>query len=443
MMKYPIDRTDRIEAARIIGIYSLFAALWIYFSDQAVGLFVREREMMVRLSVYKGFLFIVVTALLLYKLIVRHIWKTREVEKDLRKSRNLINALVEGTTDAVFVKDRDGRYILLNKAAAEFSGKPEKEIIGRDDSEIISPGEAAAIMEGDRRVMTERRVMTCEDCLTTADGVYRTFLATKGPIFNDAGEVSGIFGISKDITVIKLSEEKLKEKHDEMERFTYMISHDLKSPLITVTTFLGYLAQDLERADGKRANEDMRHINDAAGKMGKLLEELLEISRIGRTVNAPVRATFRELVDEAVLMVAGQVTSRGVALRIGDERVLLSGDRPRLVAIWQNLVENAVKYMGDQKSPVVEIGVEGSGPGSVFFVRDNGMGIDRENRERIFGFCAKLDPSSEGIGLGLAVVKRIIELYGGKIAVESEGLGRGACFRFTLPEAFKNAEDAQ
>ena len=117
---------------------------------------------------------------------------------------------------------------------------------------------------------------------------------------------------------------------------------------------------------------------------------------------------------------------------------LLFGDRPRLVEIWQNLVENAVKYMGEQAEPRLTIGLERQGADTVFFVGDNGIGIEPQYQGKIFGIFEKLDSKSEGTGIGLAVVKRIVELYQGTIRVESSGLGQGACFRFTLPGAVKN-----
>ena len=111
--------------------------------------------------------------------------------------------------------------------------------------------------------------------------------------------------------------------------------------------------------------------------------------------------------------------------------------------IWQNLLENAVKFMGDQPSPRIEIGAEPHGRDTVFFVRDNGIGIDPRHQAKVFGLFEKLDPNHEGTGLGLALVKRIVELYKGTIWLESQGLGQGACFRFTLPEAVKNPSDGE
>jgi signal transduction histidine kinase len=204
---------------------------------------------------------------------------------------------------------------------------------------------------------------------------------------------------------------------------------------VTIKAFLGYLEDDINGIDRERIGTDMHYIRSAADKMGRLLEELLEMSRIGRVTSVPVRVAFRELVDEALDIVAGSIAGRWVDVRVGDHDIILHGDRPRLVEIWQNLVENACKFMGGQSAPRIEVGVEQRGKDAVFFVRDNGIGVEPLFKDKVFGLFEKLDPKSAGTGLGLALVKRIVELYRGDIWVESHGSGQGACFKFTLPDA--------
>ena len=427
--------SDRRATLRIVAIYATFAALWIYFSDHALGLLVHDHETMVQIAVYKGFLFILVTALLLYQLIGRYLRKIRKTEEDLQVNRGLLTSLIEGTTDAVYVKDRQGRYLQFNAAAELFTGRSAAEVLGKDDTLLFPAAESRAIMTGDRQVMDGGRVETYEEYLTTADGMNRTFLSTKGPIYDVAGEVTGLFGIARDITGRKHAELELQEKNAELERFTYTVSHDLKSPLVTIRTYLGYLEQDLGNGDAEKIRKDMQYMRTAAEKMGMMLDDLLEMSRIGRVPNPSTRVTLRELVGEALSLVAGAVAGRGVEVKTEGTDIALFGDRPRLVEIWQNLVENAVKFMGDQPSPRIEIGAEPHGRETVFYVRDNGIGIDPRYRDKVFGLFEKLDAQAEGTGLGLALVKRIVELSQGTIWLESEGLGRGSCFRFTLPAA--------
>jgi signal transduction histidine kinase len=250
-----------------------------------------------------------------------------------------------------------------------------------------------------------------------------------------AGAVLGRVWSFRDITERKRQERELAEKSAELERFTYTVSHDLKSPLVTVKTFLGYLEQDLLNPDAERIKQDVGYMRTAADKMGHLLDELLNLARVGRKSNPSVRVTFQELAREAVRLVAGRISTSHAEVQVADAAVVLEGDRPRLVEIWQNLVENACKFMADQPKPRVEIGVEKRGAETVFFVRDNGMGIEPRYHEKVFSLFDKLNPKLEGTGMGLALVKRVVELYKGRIWVESGGPGQGANFLFTLPAA--------
>jgi PAS domain S-box-containing protein len=226
---------------------------------------------------------------------------------------------------------------------------------------------------------------------------------------------------------------ELESKNSELERFTYAVSHDLKSPLFTIRGFLGYLEADALSGNHERMKADMQRIIDATDKMQRLLNELLELSRIGRLRNEPQYIPFDELAREALELVQGRLMERGISVHVDENLPTVHGDRLRLLEVIQNLVENAAKFMGDQPEPLIEIGVSGEEKGKpIFHVRDNGMGIAPEHQERIFGLFNKLDVNTEGTGIGLALVKRIVEVHGGRIWVESEP-GKGSAFRFTLP----------
>ncbi len=226
---------------------------------------------------------------------------------------------------------------------------------------------------------------------------------------------------------------ELEAKNAELERFTYTVSHDLKSPLVTINGFLGYLQQDALSGNTERLKQDTQRIQDAVNKMHALLSALLELSRIGRLMNEPENIPFADLVNEALDVVHGQLEARHVTVQTQPNLPIVHGDRQRLIEVLQNLIDNAAKYMGDQPEPHIEIGQKGEENGKpIFFVRDNGMGIAPQYHERIFGLFNKLDPRIEGTGIGLTLVKRIIEFHGGRIWVESEA-GKGSAFYFTLP----------
>jgi len=228
---------------------------------------------------------------------------------------------------------------------------------------------------------------------------------------------------------------ELENKNAELERFTYTVSHDLKSPLFTIRGFLGYLEQDALSGNLERLRGDILRITDATEKMQRLLNELLELSRVGRLKNESTQFPFEELVREATELVQGRIMERGIAIHIDPHLPAVYGDRPRLIEVLQNLLDNSAKFMGNQKEPRIEIGQQGEDAERdtpIFFVRDNGMGIAPEHFERVFGLFNKLDPKTDGTGIGLALVKRIIEVHGGRIWVRSE-MGKGASFYFTLP----------
>ena len=224
---------------------------------------------------------------------------------------------------------------------------------------------------------------------------------------------------------------ELKLKNQELNRFAVTVSHDLKTPLITIAGFLGYLEQDALAGNHERMERNIAQINRAARQMGKLVDEILDLSRIGRIMNPPANIPLDDIVQEALKLADGLLKTRQVQVSVEAQLPVVHVDRARIVQVIQNLITNAVKFMGDQKNPLIEIGMDEINDEQVFFMRDNGIGIEPQYQDRVFELFNKLDPNTEGTGIGLALVKRIIEVHSGKIWVQSE-LGRGTTFYFTL-----------
>ncbi len=205
----------------------------------------------------------------------------------------------------------------------------------------------------------------------------------------------------------------------------------------------GFARKDAATGDSERLERDLARVDAAAEKMLGLLEDLLELSRVGLLVDRPEDVAFGEIVDEALELVTGTVCERGVEVEVASDLPVVHGDRARLVEALQNLLENAVRYMGRQASPRIEIGWRRDESEQVLFVRDNGIGIDPEYHGKIFELFERLDPGgTKGTGVGLALVQRIIGAHGGRIWVESEGEGRGSTFCFTLPGETGEVGDA-
>jgi signal transduction histidine kinase len=228
---------------------------------------------------------------------------------------------------------------------------------------------------------------------------------------------------------------QLADQNRELEQFTYTVSHDLKSPLITIKNFLGMLAQDVADGNVSRANDDMLRIGNAADRMDELLRDLLDLSRVGRRMNQPEEVALAELVEEVLELLGGSLRERRVQLDVSPALPAVFCDRLRLRQVLQNLVENAVKHMGDRPDARIEIDARRVDNDVLCRVRDNGIGIDPRYREKIFGLFEKLDQQTDGTGIGLALARRIVEIHGGRIWVESEGGGaRGGLLLHFAPE---------
>jgi signal transduction histidine kinase len=234
---------------------------------------------------------------------------------------------------------------------------------------------------------------------------------------------------------LKSVSNQLEQQVAELERFTYTVSHDLKSPLVTIKGFLGILKKDLADNRPELVQKDFERIIGAAEKMGILVSELLELSRVGHVTNPPSEIELGKLVHEVLEILDGRIRDGNITIKImPDLPGLVYGDPIRLREVLQNLIDNAAKYMGNQPSPVIEIGKRVSGNETTIYVKDNGIGIEPWFHTQIFGLFEKLNSTSEGTGIGLALIKRIIEVQGGRIWVESEGFGKGSTFCFTIPK---------
>lgn len=258
--------------------------------------------------------------------------------------------------------------------------------------------------------------------------------ANKHFIINVISPKEGQFAtVFEDITEHKKNELEIRKKNEELTRFIYTVSHDLKSPLVTIKSFSNYLQEDILNNDKEAQDRDLNFIRNAADKMARLLDELLELSRIGRKEKPKVNIPMEEVVQAARDLVAGRLEEKKIKVSVTGIPVMLHGHAQRFIQLYQNLVDNSAKFMGDQQYPFIEIGAfNGENNEVVMFVRDNGKGIDPRYHHKIFGLFEKMDVETEGTGIGLALVKRIVEVHGGRIWFISEGNEKGTTFYFTL-----------
>ena len=229
--------------------------------------------------------------------------------------------------------------------------------------------------------------------------------------------------------------ETLAVTNAELERFMYAAFHDLKAPLVTIKGFLGVLKNDLQAEKQEQIERDIERITGAADKLEELLSDLLKLSRVERVSNQPEEINLYRLTEEALETLDMGIRANNLTINISPDLPIVYGDRTRLREVLVNLIDNAAKYAHDQPNTVITIGSREEGGEQIIFVKDNGLGIEPRYHTRIFNLFEKLDPTMDGTGLGLPLTKRIIELHGGRIWVESAGLEQGSTFCFTIPDS--------
>lgn len=380
--------------------------------------------------------------------VTRDVTERKRMEQELRLSEERYRLVSSVISDYTFsnVQNEIGE-IVLNWVAGAFeqiSGYTLEEFNARGGwvstvhpDDLDQDAHDMELLRHNQQVISELRTIH-------KDGTIRWVKSYAHPVWDEEkNQLVGIYGAVQDITDRKRIEHEredlihdLEAKNQELEQFTYTVSHDLKAPIITIKGFLGFLGVDARAGDKKRIEADIQRINEATDRMNELLTDLLELSRIGRKMNAPEMISSESLVNEVIEIMNGRLRERRVEVIVKGDFPKVYGDRRRLLEVVQNLVDNAAKFIGEQSHPLIEIGQEGRVENgyATFFVRDNGIGIAPEFHERIFGLFNRLNPRIEGTGIGLALVKRIVEFHGGRVWIQSEA-GSGATFYFTLPIA--------
>lgn len=232
---------------------------------------------------------------------------------------------------------------------------------------------------------------------------------------------------------------ELSRSNKEMESFTYTVSHDLKSPLVTIDGYLGFLRLDIEQKRYDRVDEFSSRIERATKRMGDTISDLLELSRVGRETRGTELVHTRELVDEVIAMLESQIRESDIEIVISSQMPTIQGDRTRISQVFQNLITNAISYSKhpDHRCVITIDGVQ-EGDEVRLSVSDNGMGIPHEFQEKIFGLFQRLDTGVDGTGIGLAIVSRIANMHGGKAWVESTP-GKGATFFVTMKHGIQQS----
>ncbi len=358
-------------------------------------------------------------------------------------AEGLFRALMAGVTDyAVIVLDTEGRVVMWNDGARKLKGYAADEIMGRNFAVFYTPGDqAAGVPREALRVAAADGKYEDESLRVRKDG--STFWASQvvSPIRDGDGRITGFVKVTRDITARKAAEaeiqdyvERLKRSNQELDDFAYIASHDLKEPIRGLSNNAKFLQEDFADVvgdDGRRRLDRMIYL---CGRMESLVDDLLYFSRLSRQDLAVQGADLNRVIRDIELMMDTTLRERSAVIVIPRPLPTIVCDVPRVTELFRNLITNAVKY-NDKAEKRIEIGTAGhEGPAPVFYVRDNGIGIEPRFFSDIFRIFKRLNEESDtvkGTGVGLTFVKKIVERHGGRIWLESEP-GTGTTFFFTL-----------
>jgi PAS domain S-box-containing protein len=372
----------------------------------------------------------------------------RRSEECLRAERDKAQAYLDVADVMLLAIDPTHRVRLVNRKACEILGYPEAEVLGKDWFETFLPegvrDEAKTIFQ--QIIGAEHHAFEYyENPVLTREGKPRLIAWRNTVLRNDRGEIVATLSSGEDITERNQAEkqqmqllQKLSGINQELKDFAYVVSHDLKAPLRAIKTLTDWLSTDYQDKLDEQGQETLRLLGGRVDRMQNLIDGVLQYSRIGRTEQGTVPVALSRLVPEIVDDLG---VPAHIAIHVPPDLPTIEADATRVTQVFQNLLSNAVKYMDKPQGNITVTCVAAEGFWK-FGVADNGPGIEQKNFERIFKLFQTLvrRDDCESTGVGLTVAKKIIELYGGKIWVESE-VGRGSTFFFTFPQASRKGAD--
>ena len=375
--------------------------------------------------------------------------ETKRSHEELLSAKTAFEVLFEFSPEGIVVINREGLVVQLNKQAERMLGYTREECLGKPHEVLVPERFREQHRLHVKNYLADPRVrpmgIDLDLYIRRSDG--REFPAdiALGPMYIENGFV--VLSVIRDITEVRKAETALREKEEslrkamedlarsnrELEQFAYVASHDLQEPLRMVSSYLQLLERRYKGRLDEAADEFISYAVDGATRMQRLINDLLDYSRVG-TRGSPLAPTdAADALNEALANL--RMTLEETHARVThDELPVIMADRSQVVRLFQNLIGNAVKFRKRDVPPRVHVSAEEKGNERVFSVRDNGIGIEPEFFDRAFQIFRRLHTAGEypGTGMGLAICKRIVERHGGRIWVESNP-GEGSTFYFTLP----------
>lgn len=409
---------------------------WGVVVTQSVSKVFKERDKGLR-EVFVFYGVLLVLSILLVNLFLKILRVRVEGEEKLQSSYNLLQAVVEGTSDMVFVKDYQGRYVMINSVGEQWFGRTQQDIIGKLDNEILSADEVRQFRDNDLKCMIGGGKLYESEETLSIHGRSLVLHTVRAPHRDHAGKILGVIGVARDITERKNVERKNRELVDAKAQFVSMVTHELRTPLTAIKEGIGIVLDGVfgEINDQQKKFLDIGKRN--VERLHRLINSVLDFQRLdaGKTTFSMKENSLQDVIKDVYETMKLVVEQRGLKFEMDLDEALppIPFDRDKMVQVLTNLLNNAVKFT-DHGRILIQLRREDNM--AQVSVTDTGPGIAAEDIPKLFQSFQQLDNVKEkktgGSGLGLAICKEIIVRHQGKIWAESE-IGKGTTFHFILP----------
>ena len=364
----------------------------------------------------------------------------RQMQRELQESRKWLYATLRSAGDAIVASDAAGRIRFMNRVAENLIGCGEVQAIGHDVDEVMHllDEDGQPLETSPSKIALEETAANSRELVFAGPRGERTpMIATAARILDETSGVIGSVIALRDITERKLAEQQVLRNNNELQQFFHSVGHDLQEPLRSVSIYSELIERNLKDPDQEML-EYLRFVRQGAERMSALLSDLRAYARVSTTSRGQEATESEVALQQVMVNLATSIDACGAAVAHGALPVV-AVQGSHLVQLFQNLISNSIKYRRPGHAPTVRIGSSREAGHWQFSVADNGTGIEPENLSRIFDFCQRGHGAEiPGTGMGLAICRRIVQIYGGRIWVEST-LGEGSKFYFTLPAPSEQA----
>jgi PAS domain S-box-containing protein len=365
----------------------------------------------------------------------------QEALEEAQRARERLRFMAESMPQKIFTATPGGDMYYFNRQWVEFTGLPFEQLKKRGWTQIIHPEDVEANIKAWERSIDSGEPFLFEHRFCRADGTYRWHLSRALAMRDAQGKISMWIGSSTEIHEQKEKEAELRRANDDLQQFAYSASHDLQEPIRNVSVYSEIVSQRYHGVLDEEGQQFLGFLKEGGRRLATLIDDLLSYTRAG-VVERIVRETDSSAVLQRTLSSLAEAIRESYATVTHDPLPEVCMAEAHLQQVFQNLIGNALKYRSENP-PHIHISAVRQGAVCRFSVQDNGIGIDPQYKEKIFGVFKRLhrDQKYNGTGIGLAICQRVVERYGGRIWVESEA-GNGATFFFTVPELVPRAQSA-